>query len=254
MLARCLPPGLVAYLYTRPSDDDIGDVTTFAGAHRRRLLQRRRGRAPVKLTEPQTPPLQALPPPAYAADSLVAPSAVATTSSETQGQSSQTLGQGPQTLGQRPQTPDGQAPLSPSQQIVPASSPGAPESIAIVPHSNGAVHTTETEQNIGPPPAYSQIVSSPTSSPAPVAIPTASPTPLGQALGAGKMRCNWMEFWRQFERDHSRADLIWNERTRQELKEALDSEVHLLEVRHLRPSFSSLRSLPEVSRISQSQF
>jgi hypothetical protein len=52
-----------------------------------------------------------------------------------------------------------------------------------------------------------------------------------------------MKFWRQFERDHSRADLIWNERTRQELKEALDSEVHSLEVKHLFPSLPSLPSL-----------
>ncbi|CAI5949315.1 unnamed protein product [Closterium sp. NIES-65] len=41
---------------------------------------------------------------------------------------------------------------------------------------------------------------------------------------------NWERFWHEFAGDHCRADLIWNERTRQELREALQGEVHLLDV------------------------
>ncbi|KAE8735363.1 DnaJ-like protein subfamily C GRV2 [Hibiscus syriacus] len=50
-------------------------------------------------------------------------------------------------------------------------------------------------------------------------------------VGSGCLLCNWPEFWRAFSLDHNRADLIWNERTRQELREALQAEVHKLVLR-----------------------
>jgi DnaJ homolog subfamily C member 13 len=49
-------------------------------------------------------------------------------------------------------------------------------------------------------------------------------------VGSGRLLCNWHEFWKAFGLDHNRADLIWNERTRQELREALQAEVHNLDV------------------------
>ncbi|GFS40982.1 DNAJ heat shock N-terminal domain-containing protein [Actinidia rufa] len=49
-------------------------------------------------------------------------------------------------------------------------------------------------------------------------------------VGSGRLLCNWPEFWRAFSLDHNRADLIWNERTRQELRQALQAEVHNLDV------------------------
>ncbi|KAL4589683.1 hypothetical protein LXL04_002591 [Taraxacum kok-saghyz] len=49
-------------------------------------------------------------------------------------------------------------------------------------------------------------------------------------VGSGRLLLNWPEFWRAFSLDHNRADLIWNERTRQELRSALQSEVHKLDV------------------------
>ncbi|CAL9076451.1 unnamed protein product [Musa textilis] len=49
-------------------------------------------------------------------------------------------------------------------------------------------------------------------------------------VGSGRLLCNWHGFWRAFELDHNRADLIWNERTRQELREVLQAEVHKLDV------------------------
>lgn len=61
--------------------------------------------------------------------------------------------------------------------------------------------------------------------PAPAQVMTES-----VAVGSGGLVCNWPEFWREFGLDHSRADLIWNARTRQELRESLQAEVHLLDV------------------------
>uniref|UniRef100_A0A0E0F153 GYF domain-containing protein n=1 Tax=Oryza meridionalis TaxID=40149 RepID=A0A0E0F153_9ORYZ len=49
-------------------------------------------------------------------------------------------------------------------------------------------------------------------------------------VGSGRLLCNWYGFWRAFSLDHNRADLIWNERTRQELREALQAEVPSLDV------------------------
>ncbi|KAL9993140.1 putative DnaJ domain, armadillo-like helical, GYF domain 2, Chaperone J-domain superfamily [Helianthus debilis subsp. tardiflorus] len=49
-------------------------------------------------------------------------------------------------------------------------------------------------------------------------------------VGSGRLLLNWPEFWRAFSLDHNRADLIWNERTRQELRGALQAEVHKLDV------------------------
>lgn len=54
------------------------------------------------------------------------------------------------------------------------------------------------------------------------------------AVGSGRLLCNWHEFWRAFSLDHNRADLIWNERTRQELREALKAEVNKLDAEKAR--------------------
>ncbi len=39
---------------------------------------------------------------------------------------------------------------------------------------------------------------------------------------------NWKLFSYQFNRDHARADLIWNHRTREEFREAIETELRLL--------------------------
>lgn len=77
-------------------------------------------------------------------------------------------------------------------------------------------------------------------------------------VGSGRLLCNWPEFWRAFSLDHNRADLIWNERTRQELREALNAEVHKLNVEKERTEdivtedalvegFSGQDSIPRIS-------
>ena len=42
------------------------------------------------------------------------------------------------------------------------------------------------------------------------------------------LRCNWDAFWSAALKDHCHAGLIWNERTRSELREALQvhSRIH----------------------------
>ncbi len=43
-----------------------------------------------------------------------------------------------------------------------------------------------------------------------------------------KSMSNWKMFCYQFMKDHAKSDLIWNHRTREELREALDSELRAL--------------------------
>ena len=43
-----------------------------------------------------------------------------------------------------------------------------------------------------------------------------------------KSSANWKMFSYQFGKDHSKPDLIWNHKTRQELREALESELRAL--------------------------
>ena len=36
---------------------------------------------------------------------------------------------------------------------------------------------------------------------------------------------NWALLWHAFSEDHTRPDLLWNQRTREELREAMSAEV-----------------------------
>ena len=46
---------------------------------------------------------------------------------------------------------------------------------------------------------------------------------------------NWGLFYYQFDQDHSKPDLIWNFKTRQELKDGLETEIQaFLQVVHHR--------------------
>ena len=53
------------------------------------------------------------------------------------------------------------------------------------------------------------------------------------------MDANWDYFYYQFSLDHARSDLIWNYKTREELKETIDNELRAFDadrVRDLAPS------------------
>ncbi|GKC73197.1 hypothetical protein Tco_1119080 [Tanacetum coccineum] len=76
-------------------------------------------------------------------------------------------------------------------------------------------------------------------------------------MGSGRLLLHWPEFWQAFSLDHNRADLIWNECTREELRGALLAEVHKLDVEKERtkdivPGLASSKtsgqdSLPQIS-------
>lgn len=44
-----------------------------------------------------------------------------------------------------------------------------------------------------------------------------------------KIISNWKMFCYQFTQDHAKADLIWNEKTKSELKQAIDNELRQLQ-------------------------
>ncbi|XP_024523013.1 dnaJ homolog subfamily C GRV2 isoform X1 [Selaginella moellendorffii] len=169
LLSRVLPPGLVAYLHTRPSDDDedlkleFSQENIFGKRRQKRLLQRRRGR-------------------------LLRPKPAIVTEAESAGH-------------------NGDSQLTDS---------------IIVTRTRDETHIiTSSADTVEPSPADSMQALVP--APAQVVVESLP-------VGSGRLVCNWPEFWREFSLDHNRADLIWNERTRQELREALTTEVHLLDV------------------------
>lgn len=51
-------------------------------------------------------------------------------------------------------------------------------------------------------------------------------------IGAKK---NWALFFYNFKQDHARADLIWNNHTRDELREGLESELRIFRQQQVQP-------------------
>ncbi|XP_065848842.1 dnaJ homolog subfamily C GRV2 isoform X1 [Euphorbia lathyris] len=211
LLSRVLPPGLVAYLHTRSDETQIEDATqelSLISRRQRRLLQQRRGR-PGRASASQ--------------DQLVA----SVNNYEIGDQVRQTNGG----ALKGSDTHSGQISAVQTVENLPTGIPslGAlqnEQSLASVDASPTSVHETSV-------PNLSNSVDSDTYAtglqntglPAPAQVVVEN-TP----VGSGRLLCNWNEFWRAFSLDHNRADLIWNERTRQELREALQAEVHKLDV------------------------
>ncbi|XP_057768784.1 dnaJ homolog subfamily C GRV2 isoform X2 [Salvia miltiorrhiza] len=211
LLSRVLPPGLVAYLHTRSNgtaDEDISNQElSLMSRRQRRLLQRRRNR-PVGI------PSQG-------------PSMPSVNDTEGTEQVRQTNGHAFRGLdGYRNLADDSTSGYIPSVQpsrvhpgdnyeIRAAGVPQSDHSSAVASSDNYAAR----DSDIGP--------SSPHNSgiPAPAQVVTEN-----APVGCGRLLLNWPGFWRAFGLDHNRADLIWNERTRQELMEALQAEVHKLDL------------------------
>ncbi|CAM6086907.1 unnamed protein product [Calypogeia fissa] len=213
LLSRVLPPGLVAYLNTLPSDEeedsDLQGSQMSPGGYsaqrkQRRILQRRRGRGPrVKNTTGLSSSVEGTtlnnPPQAsYPLTNGAAASPVAANSPEPGARSPElviNVGQNVVAI------PDVQSVTTPAMPLSASVNLG---------DSTGEASSTMSFQSTVPAPA--QVISD------------------SMVAGSGRLVCNWPEFWREFSLDHSRADLIWNERTRQELREALTAEVHHLDV------------------------
>ncbi|CAN6283815.1 unnamed protein product [Urochloa humidicola] len=214
LLSRILPPGLVAYLHTR-SDEDSQSQYDEAPLSRRqkRILQQRRSRGGKSMAAQE----QGIPSNGVDAGEVFRHASVATYGGADVHQ---------RHVGQYTSvhSPLAGMNIDPSHAAsVPHGS--VPEALYENNHQTGApqldshVYSVESDAN-------GNLVSSSHSDfsvPAQVVVEN---TP----VGSGRLLCNWYGFWRAFSLDHNRADLIWNERTRQELKEALQAEVHNLDV------------------------
>ncbi|KAL6984843.1 DnaJ subfamily C grv2 [Sarracenia purpurea var. burkii] len=229
VLSRVLPPGLVAYLHTRSDGDapeNAQNISSQEGTslsrRQRRLLQQRRGRAGKGITS-QGPPMPSVN--NFEADPGRQVNAGVFKGSDSYQQST----------------------IDPSSVQVPATDTYAVHkddnlpnelsstvtrqmdySASVASSDSASINTNEFVE----PNASNSVDSDPNlvgfqniGSPAPAQIVVEN-TP----VGSGRLLCNWPEFWRAFSLDHNRADLIWNERTRQELRQALQAEVHNLDV------------------------
>ncbi|KAK4764687.1 hypothetical protein SAY86_025777 [Trapa natans] len=206
LLSRVLPPGLVAYLHTRtggiPSEDAYQEVP-LSSRRRKRLLQQRKGRMDNKFHEQTIPSVNNF----DGADRLKQIGA-SVPSSE---QDAHTVEKFPGTLVSSgvPQND-----LSGSTASVGSQSMTMPEASEPDISNSTDLNTNGNGESELPAPAQVVVENTP--------------------VGSGRLLCNWPEFWRAFSLDHNRADLIWNERTRQELREVLQAEVHKLDVEKVR--------------------
>ncbi|KAM7257798.1 hypothetical protein ACFE04_013539 [Oxalis oulophora] len=205
LLSRVLPPGLVAYLHTRsdgapPEDSNLEGSLTYR--RRRRLLLQRRGRSGRGVaSQEQLPHVNNSEgaDPTRQTNTVVGPNLGALPSENIQS------------VSQNDQpalfAPDNYSSVGVQQEALESNNSTLVDSDAIV------ANVQNTTDGL---PAPAQVVME------------------NAPVGSGRLLLNWPEFWRAFSLDHNRADLIWNERTRQELREALHAEVHKLDVEKAR--------------------
>ncbi|KAI5416395.1 DnaJ sub C grv2, variant 3 [Lathyrus oleraceus] len=222
LLSRILPPGLVAYLHTRSEGvlaDDTNQEESSSRRRKRRLLQQRKGRIGRGLTSQE----QSF------------PSTNNFDVSDSGRQTGDAVGKGSDNYPNTSVDPSSVQASSFQSSIVHTSESLANGSTgeAQVGFSTVAASSIVASENSNEAPDFSNSVDPDSSGvdsqnagiPAPAQVVVEN-TP----VGSGRLLCNWPEFWRAFDLDHNRADLIWNERTRQELRESLQAEVHKLDV------------------------
>lgn len=217
LLSRVLPPGLVAYLHTRCEElEDSQNLYEQEGMliskRQRRLLQRRRRAAKSTITEEH-----ALPSANNNDIGDPARQTGACTGSD-QRPSQESKGRVRPSSAHPGENLSSDIPSTTTQhdQLAAASSDGR-STILNEPLEAVTLNLADSDANVG------SLQNAGVPAPAQVVVEN---TP----VGSGRLLLNWPEFWRAFSLDHNRADLIWNERTRQELREALQAEVHNLDV------------------------
>ncbi|KAK4479174.1 hypothetical protein RD792_014685 [Penstemon davidsonii] len=227
LLSRVLPPGLVAYLHTRPSEISAEDLSNKKGSllsrRQRCLLQQRRNR-----------PGKVIPFPGNTIPSVndveVDDQAHHTSNYAFRGSDSYQNSDGDPAGGQVSSIQSSLVHAGENfcnELPAVADSPSNKLTVIVSP-DNPAVNACESvETNVTSTIESDLGESDPQDSdlPAPAQI-----TRENAHVGCGKLLLNWTDFWRAFGLDHNRADLIWNERTRQELREALQAEVHKLDL------------------------
>ncbi|KDO80431.1 hypothetical protein CISIN_1g000052mg [Citrus sinensis] len=225
LLSRVLPPGLVAYLHTR-SDGVLSEDANLEGSltsrRQRRLLQQRKGRpgrgiASQEHSVPYVNNVEANDPTRQKTSAFRGPGSHQTSNLDpSSGQAS---------AFQSPAARSGENLVSDipymgfSQNDHPAVVATADSPLRGVHESLDPKATSSVDSDAN------AVGFQNTDIPAPAQVVVES-TP----VGSGRLLLNWPEFWRAFSLDHNRADLVWNERTRQELREALQAEVHKLDV------------------------
>lgn len=217
LLSRILPPGLVAYLQTRPdeslaedSQNQSSQEAPFTRRHRRILHQRkaRTGKGADNLVTSVSSV-------EVGDNGKMATGALRVAENYSKPPAESAVGQASTSI-----------PTFPERNLTNEPMEGgflrADVSRAVA--SDGALHSSVLTTGPGNSDA-NEVGSLPSDFPAPAQV-VVEDTP----VGSGRLLCNWHEFWKEFGLDHNRADLIWNERTRQELRECLQAEVHKLDV------------------------
>ncbi|KAL8152339.1 hypothetical protein V2J09_010099 [Rumex salicifolius] len=227
LLSRVLPPGLVAYLHTRSDGaEDVHNLynqdDSLISRRERRLLQHRKVRfvKPSAASDHSSPTMNN--------DAEVDPARKVSQSfyKNTENHQKPSPVPHPRQAGVNPSVSQ-PAENFPSE-ITPA---GAPQPEYLVAASSSEVQSSTAGEVVEP--VASNVIDPDANVaglqnsgiPAPAQVVVEN-TP----VGSGRLLLNWPEFWRAFSLDHNRADLIWNERTRQELRGALQAEVHKLDV------------------------
>ncbi|CAN0900814.1 DnaJ homolog subfamily C GRV2 [Linum grandiflorum] len=219
LLSRTLPPGLVAYLHTRTEGSSNGDSNqeeSLISRRQKRLLQQRKLRNVGGIASQDNPTTSAT---NYEVGDLGRES-ISTAFRVPDNHPASVLDS---TYGQSPAAVvDSLATNVPQMRVSQTDNPSGIATI-YMPSTN----TSEaSETHISNSANYdAQVPGLQSGVPAPAQVVVEN-TP----VGSGRLLCNWHEFWKAFSLDHNRADLIWNERTRQELREALKDEVHKLDI------------------------
>lgn len=225
LLSRVLPPGHVAYLHTRSDGAQLEEDNregTLISRRQRRLLQQRKGRAGrgIASEEHSLPPVNNY----EVGDPVRQINAGALRGSDNYKKSSLDANSG--------QSSAAHAIENLSNDVASTGYPQNDHSPIIA--SADARMTNMHEESE---PNASNSVDSDACGPGVQNTDLPAPAQVvvkNTAVGSGRLLCNWHEFWRAFSLDHNRADLIWNERTRQELREALKAEVNKLDAEKAR--------------------
>ncbi|XP_027917941.1 dnaJ homolog subfamily C GRV2 isoform X1 [Vigna unguiculata] len=253
LLSRILPPGLVAYLHTR-ADEVLAENTNHEessiGKRKRRLLQHRKGRIGRGLISQEQP----------------FPSANNFDVSDSARQTGGTVVRGLDNFHKTGMDPSSGQTSNIQSSVVHTSEHLNNGSSTVDVHNGhsaflASANAVSANSNEAPESEFQNSVDPDSNAvglqnegiPAPAQVVVEN-TP----VGSGRLLCNWPEFWRAFDLDHNRADLIWNERTRQELRESLKAEVHKLDVEKERTEdivpggtalemVSGVESVPQIS-------
>ncbi|VAH17484.1 unnamed protein product [Triticum turgidum subsp. durum] len=210
LLSRILPPGLVAYLHTRSDEDSQNQYDEVPLSRRqKRILQQRRALGGKNM---ETPEQGMLPNSVDDGDffrhTSVGPYGGADVNQRHVGQYSTAHTPSATSIDPSHAVPHGAVPQSVSENHQLGTPQLDSHTYSVDPTANGdLIESSHSDFSV---PAQIVVENTP--------------------VGSGRLLCNWFGFWRAFGLDHNRADLIWNERTRQELREALQTEVHNLDV------------------------